>query len=107
MQQVYAEAKKGFENTANTKEKGIVLTREDKVHGSLLVMQELIRNSSSEGEVLIQTAHIHFDAFIVFFFFFFICFKSIKFYCIIMWKIVFNFIRKFNGEIYNLTILIL
>jgi len=53
-QQVYEEAKKGFADTTNTKEKGIVLTREEKVHGSLLVMQELIRNSSSEGEVNID-----------------------------------------------------
>lgn len=48
---MYDEAKKGFEDLASTKERGNVLTREDKVHGSLLVMQELIRNSSSEGEV--------------------------------------------------------
>ncbi|XP_057312523.1 serine/threonine-protein kinase mTOR-like [Hydractinia symbiolongicarpus] len=53
-QQVYDEAKKGFEDLASTKERGNVLTREDKVHGSLLVMQELIRNSSSEGERLRQ-----------------------------------------------------
>ena len=48
---MYDDAKRGFEDSANTKEKGVVLTKDDKVHGSLLVIQELIRNSSSEGEV--------------------------------------------------------
>ena len=42
---------KGIDDVASTKERGNILTREDKVHGSLLVLHELIRNSSTEGEV--------------------------------------------------------
>ena len=42
--------KRGFEDT-NTKEKGVVLTKDDKAHGSLLIMNELIRSASIEGEV--------------------------------------------------------
>eukprot|EP00794_Sanderia_malayensis_P007416 gene7416-8236_t len=53
-QQVYDEAKRGFEDSAGTREKGVALTREDKAHGSLLVIQELIRNGCSEGERLRQ-----------------------------------------------------
>ena len=51
LQQVYKEARQGFEDTTNTREKGVVLTKEDKAHGSLLVIQELVRNGCSEGEV--------------------------------------------------------
>ena len=50
-QQIYEEAKKGFEDALNTKEKGVVLTKDDKAHGSLLIMNELIRSASFEGEV--------------------------------------------------------
>lgn len=50
LQQIYEEAKRGFEDT-NTKEKGVVLTKDDKAHGSLLIMNELIRSASIEGEV--------------------------------------------------------
>eukprot|EP00795_Rhopilema_esculentum_P000207 gene207-9842_t len=53
-QQVYEEAKRGFEDTSSTREKGVVLTKEDKAHGSLLVIQELVRNGCSEGERLRQ-----------------------------------------------------
>lgn len=48
---MYEEAKKGFEDPGNAREREKGLTREDRVHGSLLVIQELIRNSSSGGEV--------------------------------------------------------
>ncbi|XP_027052994.1 serine/threonine-protein kinase mTOR [Pocillopora verrucosa] len=48
--QIYSEAKRGFEDTLNTKEKGVVLTKDDKAHGSLLIMNELIRSASIEGE---------------------------------------------------------
>ncbi|XP_032242839.2 serine/threonine-protein kinase mTOR [Nematostella vectensis] len=48
--QTYEEAKKGFEGSTNTKEKGVVLTKEDKAHGSLLIINELIRSASLEGE---------------------------------------------------------
>lgn len=51
LQQIYNEAKKGFEDNLNTKEKGVVLTKDDKAHGSLLIMNELIRSASIEGEV--------------------------------------------------------
>lgn len=51
LQQIYIEAKKGFEDNLNTKEKGVVLTKDDKAHGSLLIMNELIRSASIEGEV--------------------------------------------------------
>ena len=51
LQQIYEEAKKGFEDALNTKEKGVVLTKDDKAHGSLLIMNELIRSASFEGEV--------------------------------------------------------
>jgi len=47
--QIYDEAKRGFEDT-NTKEKGVVLTKDDKAHGSMLIMNELIRSASIEGE---------------------------------------------------------
>ena len=50
-QQVYDKAMEGLKESPNTRERGAVLTKEDKVHGSLLVIQELIRNSSNEGEV--------------------------------------------------------
>ena len=50
-QQVYDKAMEGLKESLNTRERGAVLTKEDKVHGSLLVIQELIRNSSNEGEV--------------------------------------------------------
>jgi FKBP12-rapamycin complex-associated protein len=54
-QQVYDEAKKGLdESSASTREKDKSLTREDRIHGSLLVIHELIRNSSSGGEKLRQ-----------------------------------------------------
>ena len=45
--QCYDEAQQGFED-ALPKEKG--LTRDDRVHGSLLVLQELLRCSNAEGE---------------------------------------------------------
>ncbi|KXJ19820.1 Serine/threonine-protein kinase mTOR [Exaiptasia diaphana] len=48
--QTYEEAKRGFEDTVNTKEKGVVLTKEDKAHGSLLIINELIRSAGPEGE---------------------------------------------------------
>ena len=48
---MYEKARRGFEDTTNTREKGVVLTKEDKAHGSLLVIQELVRNGCSEGEV--------------------------------------------------------
>jgi FKBP12-rapamycin complex-associated protein len=51
LQQTYEEAKRGFEDTVNTKEKGVVLTKEDKAHGSLLIINELMRSASPEGEV--------------------------------------------------------
>ena len=51
VQQIYSEAKRGFEDNLNTKEKGVVLTKDDKAHGSLLIMNELIRSASIEGEV--------------------------------------------------------
>ncbi|XP_038044243.1 serine/threonine-protein kinase mTOR-like [Patiria miniata] len=47
--QTYLEAEKGFEEVTS-KEKG--LNRDDRVHGSLLIINELIRNSSMEGERL-------------------------------------------------------
>lgn len=48
---MYDKAMEGLKESPNTRERGAVLTKEDKVHGSLLVIQELIRNSSNEGEV--------------------------------------------------------
>ena len=47
--QIYDQAKSGFEDT-NTKEKGILLSKEDKAHGSLLLINELLRISCIEGE---------------------------------------------------------
>ncbi|XP_012554042.1 serine/threonine-protein kinase mTOR isoform X1 [Hydra vulgaris] len=52
--QVYTEAMKGIDDGATSRERGNILSKEDKVHGSLLVLQELIRNSSIEGERLRQ-----------------------------------------------------
>ncbi|XP_071805479.1 serine/threonine-protein kinase mTOR-like isoform X2 [Asterias amurensis] len=49
--QTYEEAEKGFEEVTS-REKG--LNRDDRVHGSLLIVNELIRNSSMEGERLRQ-----------------------------------------------------
>ncbi|XP_071482072.1 serine/threonine-protein kinase mTOR-like [Diadema antillarum] len=49
--QTYEEAEKGFEEVGS-KEKG--LNRDDRTHGSLLIINELIRNSSREGERLRQ-----------------------------------------------------
>ena len=51
-QDAYDEAKKGFEVTGNTKEKGVMLTKEERAHGSLIIINELIRSASVEGEVL-------------------------------------------------------
>ncbi len=47
-QQTYEEAQKGFEDPGG-REKG--LNRDDRVHGSLLILNELIRSSSMDGEV--------------------------------------------------------
>ncbi|XP_041480411.1 serine/threonine-protein kinase mTOR-like [Lytechinus variegatus] len=49
--QTYEEAEKGFEEIGKG-EKG--LNRDDRAHGSLLIINELIRNSSREGERLRQ-----------------------------------------------------
>ena len=45
--QCYDEAQKGFEDSL-AKDKG--LTKDDRTHGSLLVLQELLRCSNAEGE---------------------------------------------------------
>lgn len=47
-QQTFDEAEKGFDETL-AKEKG--MNRDDRVHGALLIMNELVRISSMEGEV--------------------------------------------------------
>jgi len=47
-QQTFEEAEKGFDETL-VKEKG--MNRDDRVHGSLLILNELVRISSMEGEV--------------------------------------------------------
>lgn len=52
LKQTYEEAEKGFEEVTS-REKG--LNRDDRVHGSLLIVNELIRNSSMEGEVGYQS----------------------------------------------------
>ncbi|CAH1240669.1 MTOR [Branchiostoma lanceolatum] len=49
--QTYEEAEKGFDDSAG-KERGV--NKDDRVHGSLLIVNELIRNSSMEGERLRQ-----------------------------------------------------
>ena len=51
-QDAYDEAKKGFEVTGNTKEKGVLLTKEERAHGSLIIVNELMRSASVEGEVI-------------------------------------------------------
>ena len=48
--QIYEQAKNGFEDTTSTKERGIMLSKEDKVHGSLLLTNELLRITCIEGE---------------------------------------------------------
>lgn len=47
-QQTFEEAEKGFDETL-AKEKG--MNRDDRVHGALLILNELVRISSMEGEV--------------------------------------------------------
>ncbi|XP_077998557.1 serine/threonine-protein kinase mTOR-like [Glandiceps talaboti] len=49
--QTYIEAEKGFEESG-VKERGV--NRDDRAHGSLLIINELVRNSSIEGERLRQ-----------------------------------------------------
>lgn len=44
----YEEAEKGFDETL-AKEKG--MNRDDRIHGALLILNELVRISSMEGEV--------------------------------------------------------
>ena len=58
---MYDKAMEGLKESPNTRERGAVLTKEDKVHGSLLVIQELIRNSSNEGEVWFVYIYIFFE----------------------------------------------
>lgn len=48
LQQTFEEAEKGFDETL-AKEKG--MNRDDRVHGALLILNELVRISSMEGEV--------------------------------------------------------
>ncbi len=48
-QQTFEEAEKGFDETL-AKEKG--MNRDDRVHGALLILNELVRISSMEGEVM-------------------------------------------------------
>lgn len=47
-QQTYEEAEKGFDESV-AKEKGV--NRDDRIHGALLILNELVRISSMEGEV--------------------------------------------------------
>lgn len=47
-QQTFEEAEKGFDETL-AKEKG--MNKDDRVHGALLILNELVRISSMEGEV--------------------------------------------------------
>lgn len=51
LQQTFEEAEKGFDETL-AKEKG--MNRDDRVHGALLILNELVRISSMEGEVNVQ-----------------------------------------------------
>ncbi|RDD40512.1 Serine/threonine-protein kinase mTOR [Trichoplax sp. H2] len=51
-QYAYDEAWRGFRDPGSGKEKGVTLSRDDKMHGSLLIINELLRASSSEGERL-------------------------------------------------------
>ena len=44
----FEEAEKGFDETL-AKEKG--MNRDDRIHGALLILNELVRISSMEGEV--------------------------------------------------------
>lgn len=48
----YEEAEKGFDETL-AKEKG--MNRDDRIHGALLILNELVRISSMEGEVSRET----------------------------------------------------
>lgn len=48
LQHTYEEAEKGFDETL-AKEKG--MNRDDRIHGALLILNELVRISSMEGEV--------------------------------------------------------
>lgn len=52
MKQSYEEAMRGFEEPIE-KQKG--LNRDDKLHGALLIINELIRISCAEGEVRITS----------------------------------------------------
>lgn len=47
-QHTFEEAEKGFDETL-AKEKG--MNRDDRIHGALLILNELVRISSMEGEV--------------------------------------------------------
>lgn len=51
-QQTFEEAEKGFDETL-AKEKG--MNRDDRVHGALLILNELVRISSMEGEVRVNS----------------------------------------------------
>lgn len=48
LQHTFEEAEKGFDETL-AKEKG--MNRDDRIHGALLILNELVRISSMEGEV--------------------------------------------------------
>jgi len=51
LQRSYAEANNGFYEGPNVKEKGSNLSRDDRVHGSMLIINELIMNCAWSDEV--------------------------------------------------------
>lgn len=50
-QRSYAEANNGFYEGPNVREKGTSLSRDDRVHGSMLIINELIMNCAWSDEV--------------------------------------------------------
>ncbi len=70
-QQTFEEAEKGFDETL-AKEKG--MNKDDRVHGALLILNELVRISSMEGEVRYCSCYKQQDTWFVRFCLFFHCF---------------------------------
>ena len=58
-QRSYAEANNGFNESLNVREKGSSLSRDDRVHGSMLIINELLMNCAWSDEVgVVKYLHV-------------------------------------------------
>lgn len=102
-QQTFEEAEKGFDETL-AKEKG--MNKDDRVHGALLILNELVRISSMEGEVRYCSCYRQQDTWFVRFCSFFRCCAlllcatfayvcCLSFICLMFYFLVYLFILLF------------